>query len=118
MQRTSGFRITEILTGHSAAASIVGVDGEGRQVHLEVPAAEAAGVRPGQVLVLSWATFALPVEPDAGVVSGELVDDLGLFDAGFVAREAEVEAETETETEARAEASAAVAEFQALMGLR
>jgi len=67
--KTTAYRVREVLRGHSAAASIIAVDTEGREVRLEVGALEGASIGVDEVLVLSWATVSVPqsvaeTEPD------------------------------------------------------
>ena len=113
----SVFRVTEILVGHSAAAAIVGVDAEGRQVRLEVPAIEAATVQAGHVLVLSWTATPVPELAEAapstaapqGVVA-EPMDELGLFaETGALA--------ARDDDDDEAESVGTMTELRALMGL-
>ena len=117
MHRLAVFRVSEVLVGHSAAAAIVGVDAEGRQVRIEVPAIEAATVQPGHVLVLGWTATPVPELAEAspstvtpqGVVA-EPIDELGLFaETGALA--------ARDDDDAEAEGLATMAEFRALMGL-
>jgi len=58
--KTTAYRVREVLRGHSAAASIIAVDTEGREVRLEVGALEGASIGVDEVLVLSWATVSVP----------------------------------------------------------
>jgi len=84
------FRVTEVLTGHSSTAAIVGLDEAGREIRLEVGAVEAASVHAGEVLVVSWSTVIIPSAPaarpsyagspvDEEPVLGRSADDLEVF---------------------------------------
>lgn len=117
MQRMSVFRVNEVLVGHSAAAAIVGVDAEGRQLRIEVPAIEAATVQPGHVLVLGWTATPVPELVEAspstatpqGVVA-EPMDELGLLaETGALA--------ARDDDDDEAEGLGKMAELRALMGL-
>lgn len=58
--RTTGYRVREVLSGHSSTAVIVAVDTQGREIRLEVGALEGASIQVDEVLVLSWATVVVP----------------------------------------------------------
>ena len=128
MMKMQAFRVTEVLVGHSAAAALVGVDGEGREVRLEVPAIDAAAVQPGLVLVLGWMTARVPELAARGPTTStaastatattaadelmetgayEPVDELGILTetGALAARDDE------------GEHAGVLAEFRALMGL-
>lgn len=60
---TQTFRVVRVLTGHSPVARIDGVDEDGLEVRLEVPADAARAVGVDQVLVVNWSLHALPVTP-------------------------------------------------------
>ena len=113
----SVFRVSEVLVGHSAAAAIIGVDAEGRQVRIEVPAIEAATVQAGHVLVLSWTATPVPELAEAapstaapqGVVA-EPMDEIGLFaETGALA--------ARDDDDDEAESVGTMTELRALMGL-
>lgn len=53
-------RILRVLTGHAQAAMLHAVDEDGLELRLEVPAAHARTVVPGQVLVMQWSAHAVP----------------------------------------------------------
>jgi hypothetical protein len=71
--KTAAYRVREVLRGHSAAASIIAVDTEGREVRLEVGALEGASIGVDEVLILSWATVQVPqsVAPSEGRLEDE-----------------------------------------------
>ena len=54
------FRVSEVLRGHTAIAAVIGQDAGGRTLRLEVPAAEAAAIGSGDVLVIGWARVEVP----------------------------------------------------------
>ena len=113
----SVFRVSEVLFGHSAVAAIIGVDAEGRQVRIEVPALEAATVQAGYVLVLGWTATPVPELAEAvpstaapqGVVA-EPMEELGLFaETGALA--------ARDDDDDEAESVGTMTELRALMGL-
>lgn len=53
-------RILRVLTGHAQAAMLHAVDEDGLELRLEVPAAHARTVMPGQVLVMQWSAHTVP----------------------------------------------------------
>lgn len=58
--QVQAFRVSEVLRGHTAIAAVVGQDAGGRTLRLEVPAAEAAAIGSGDVLVIGWARVEVP----------------------------------------------------------
>ena len=58
--QVQAFRVSEVLRGHTAIAAVIGQDAGGRTLRLEVPAAEAAAIGSGDVLVIGWARIDVP----------------------------------------------------------
>lgn len=73
--KTAAYRVREVLRGHSAAASIIAVDTEGREVRLEVGALEGASIGVDEVLILSWATVQVPQSVAPSESPGRLEDE-------------------------------------------
>ena len=131
--KMQAFRVREVMVGHSSTAAVVGEDAQGRQIRLEVGALEGASIQAGELLVLSWATVAIPAEVDRDArptsVSGTVDDDeepvLGrAVDEVEVVSEAPADASdafaepSEAEAEADTRGPSALDEFKALIGLR
>jgi len=71
------FRIDQVLRGDAPTVALLGTDGDGREVRLEVPSAAVGALRPGGVLVLDWWVGSLPIDatataarPEASAASG------------------------------------------------
>jgi hypothetical protein len=60
---TQTFRVVRMLTGHSPVARIDGVDEDGHELRLEVPADAARSASVDQILVVNWSLQAQPVAP-------------------------------------------------------
>ena len=129
--KMQAFRVREVMVGHSSTAAVVGEDAQGRQIRLEVGALEGASIQAGELLVLSWATVAIPAEVDRDArptsVSGTVDDDdepvLGrAVDEVEVVSEAPADASDAfaepREAEADTRGPSALDEFRALIGLR
>ena len=129
--KMQAFRVREVMVGHSSTAAVVGEDAQGRQIRLEVGALEGASIQAGELLVLSWATVAIPAEVDRDArptsVSGTVDDDdepvLGrAVDEVEVVSEAPADASDAfaqpREAEADTRGPSALDEFKALIGLR
>ena len=129
--KMQAFRVREVMVGHSSTAAVVGEDAQGRQIRLEVGALEGASIQAGELLVLSWATVAIPAEVDRDArptsVSGTVDDDdepvLGrAVDEVEVVSEAPADASDAfaepSEAEADTRGPSALDEFKALIGLR
>ncbi len=67
--QVQAFRVSEVLRGHTAIAAVLGEDASGRMLRLEVPAAEAAAIGSGDVLVIGWARVEVPAARMAGATS-------------------------------------------------
>jgi hypothetical protein len=61
------FRIDQVLRGDAPTVALLGTDGDGREVRLEVPSAAVGALRPGGVLVLDWWVGSLPIDATATV---------------------------------------------------
>jgi hypothetical protein len=61
------FRIDQVLRGDAPTVALLGTDGDGREVRLEVPSAAVGALRPGGVLVLDWWIGSLPIDTTATV---------------------------------------------------
>jgi hypothetical protein len=59
------FRIDQVLRGDAPTVALLGTDGDGREVRLEVPSAAVGALRPGGVLVLDWWVGSLPIDATA-----------------------------------------------------
>jgi hypothetical protein len=135
MMKMQAFRVREVMVGHSSTAAVVGEDAQGRQVRLEVGALEGASIQAGELLVVSWATVAVPAELDRDVrptaTSGTLVNDEGDQEPVLGRDVSEVEVVSEApandgdasesvrrDAEADARGPSALDEFKALIGLR
>ena len=129
--KMQAFRVREVMVGHSSTAAVVGEDAQGRQIRLEVGALEGASIQAGELLVLSWATVAIPAEVGRDArptsVSGTVDDDdepvLGrAVDEVEVVSEAPADASDAfaepSEAEAHTRGPSALDEFKALIGLR
>ena len=130
--KMQAFRVREVMVGHSSTAAVVGEDAQGRQIRLEVGALEGASIQAGELLVLSWATVAIPAEVDRDArptsVSGTVDDDDDEPVLGRAVDEVEVVSEAPadasdafaepSEAEADTRGPSALDEFKALIGLR
>lgn len=67
--QVQAFRVSEVLRGHTAIAAVVGQDAGGRTLRLEVPAAEAAAIGSGDVLVIGWTRVDVPPAVMAGAMA-------------------------------------------------
>lgn len=80
--QVQAFRVSEVLRGHTAIAAVVGQDAGGRTLRLEVPAAEAAAIGSGDVLVIGWARIDVPPAVMAGAMAApEVGAGAGRLDA-------------------------------------
>jgi hypothetical protein len=113
--KMQAFRVREVMAGHSSTAAVVAEDAQGRQVRLEVGALEGASIRAGELLVLSWATVAVPPELGLGAQAGEVADE---DDVEPVLGRAVEELEIVSPEEAATEEPTTLEEFKALIGLR
>lgn len=60
---THVYRIHAVLAGQAADAAVIGRDAEGRELRLELPAAEALAIRRGHLLVLQLSAHEVPDAP-------------------------------------------------------
>lgn len=119
----SVFKIDRVLSGDSRAVAIEGRDARARLVRLELPADEAASIRPGAVLVVQWWAAELPAE--ASLLDGaDAADSTGAVettptsDASTGAEAARSEAGRDESIAGASDADRVEAEFRRLMGLR
>jgi hypothetical protein len=135
--KMQAFRVREVMVGHSSTAAVVGEDAQGRQVRLEVGALEGASIQAGELLVLNWATVAVPAELDRDMrptsTSGTVTDDVAeeepvlgrdvsevevVSEAPANVSDASTPEEVRRDTEADTRGPSALDEFKALIGLR
>lgn len=121
--KMQGFRVREVMAGHSSTSVIVGEDAQGRELRLEVTAFEGASVRPGELLVLNWATIMVPSEVETSGPRSEVtgtileeVDGRAAEDVELV--EPSADDERRSENPRSLEDPGALAEFKALIGLQ
>jgi hypothetical protein len=107
--KTQAFRVREVRVGHSPAAAILGEDAQGRELRLEVGALEGASIRPGDLLVLSWATVMVPEKTEENPA---LVGGLASEVDGRAVEDVEIEPR-----DARSPGDEADREFRSMMGL-
>lgn len=60
---THVYRIHAVLAGQAADAAVIGRDADGRELRLELPAAEALAIRRGHLLVLQLSAHEVPDAP-------------------------------------------------------
>jgi hypothetical protein len=68
------FRIDQVLRGDAPTVALLGTDGDGREVRLEVPSAAVGALRPGGVLVLDWWVGSLPIDATATATATATAD--------------------------------------------
>ncbi|MBK8260013.1 MAG: hypothetical protein IPK80_01595 [Nannocystis sp.] len=68
------FRIDQVLRGDAPTVALLGTDGDGREVRLEVPSAAVGALRPGGVLVLDWWVGSLPIDATATATATTTAD--------------------------------------------